>query len=304
MRKFYGFKFIFFFFFVFLFCFNLWAQKDTIVIGSISNTIKEEIATFQPFIEYLAKKLQPQGISKGKMVVVSSMDEMSEAIKSGQVDIYIDSPFPVLKVSINSGAKPFLRRWKKGVKEYRSVIFTRRDSGINSFTDLKGKIIGFEEPYSTSAYFLPKATLMKKGLNLVEKQNSFDEVSPDEAGYLFSWDDETTMVWVLRGKVSAGAISSQKFIVYAKGGMDELKIIEESVVVPRQVVCHRQDLNLELVNATTKILLEMNRDKEGREILKNFEDTTKFDNFPKGAAEALSPISELLSFIERELGQN
>jgi phosphonate transport system substrate-binding protein len=187
------------------------------------------------------------------------------------------------------------------VKEYSSVIFVRRDSNIDTIEDLKGKIVAFEEPFSTSSYFLPKATLMKEGLTLTEKKDFLSSVSATEVGYVFSGDDETTMVWVLRKRVSGGALHSTDFEQLAKDGISKLKVLAETINVPRHVVSHRADLNPELVAAIEKVLLNMDKDEEGKKVLKDFEKTAKFDRFDKGAEGFLEPIENLVNFIEKDL---
>lgn len=277
------------------------AEEGILSIGSISVEPKEEVAEWQPFVDYVASHLEEAGINKGECVVAESMNKMANLIKKGEVDVFIDSPFPTIRVCKLSGAKPFLRRWKKGVKEYSSVIFVRRDNNIDTIEDLKGKIVAFEESFSTSSYFLPKATLMKEGLTLAEKKDFMSSVSSNEVGYVFSGDDETTMVWVLRKRVSGGALHSTDFEQLAKDGISELKILTETINVPRQVVSHRADLNPELVAAIEKVLLNMDKEEEGKKVLKGFEKTAKFDRFDNGAEEFLRPIKNLVAFIEKDL---
>jgi phosphonate transport system substrate-binding protein len=155
----------------------------SLTIGSISNTPKEEIREFQPFIDYLVDSLADSNINVGRVMVASSLQEMSELINKGLVDLYIDSPFPIMAIEKRTDSIAFMRRWKKGVREYNSVIFTRKDSGIQSLDDLKGKTISFEESFSTSGYFLPKATLLNEHYSLVEKRSQNSPVAKDKIGY-------------------------------------------------------------------------------------------------------------------------
>jgi len=137
-----------------------------IQVGSVSIEPAEEIKKFLPLAAYLAKELQPEGFDQGKVVVAKNILEMAGFLREGKVDLYIDSPFPVSAASRLAGSKFLLRRWKKGVAEYHSVIFAKKDGGINRLEDLKGKIVAFEEPFSSSGYFLPKLLLVQKGLKL------------------------------------------------------------------------------------------------------------------------------------------
>src|SRR3989304_5486188 len=101
-----------------------------------------------------ARAVQAEGGDQGKVVVAKGIPEMAQFLKHGKIDLYIDSPYPALAVSRLSGSKLFLRRWKKGISEYRSVIFAKAASRIARLEDLKGKIIAFEEEFSNSVHFV------------------------------------------------------------------------------------------------------------------------------------------------------
>jgi len=274
-----------------------------LTVGSISRTQKEEVATFQPFADYLAGRLKAAGIARGRVLVATSMREMADLMKKREVDIFIDSPFPIAVVGELSGARPFLRRWKKGMVEYHSVIFVRRESGIETVQDLKGKMVAFDERFSTSGYLLPKATLKKAGLTLTEYANPAAKVSSNHVGYVFTNDEENTMFWVLRKRVAAGVLSDGDFTELAKERIGELKVLLRTVTVPRHVVSHRADLSPGLLAAVEDVLVNMDRDAEGRQALARFQKTTKFDRFPQGAEAAFQPIRELVRLIETDLGE-
>ena len=269
----------------------------TLSIGSISNNPKNEVKKFQPLVDYIVNHLPDSNIKIGRIVVANSLQEMSDLISRGEVDIYIDSPFPVIAVGKNTGSVPFLRRWKKGVSQYRSVIFTHKDSGVTSIGDLKGKVVAFEEEFSTSGYFLPKATLLENKFIIVEKYRNTAPVSRDKVGYVFSQDDETTMIWVLRKKVAAGALNKKAFKEFSKSRRNELIILKETILVPRQVVVHRPGLPVKLRENIQRILLNMDKTSQGQSILNAFERTKKFDLI---AMSELSEIAALFNLIESD----
>src|SRR5262245_6828975 len=182
----------------------------SLTIGSIGIEPAAEIRNFLPLARYLAQQLAPEGIAHGGVVVADSVRQMAAFIRDGKVDLYLDSPFPTLAVSHLSGSRLLLRRWKEGIAEYHTIIFARQDSDIHRLEDLQGQMIAFEKPFSTSGYFLPKLALLQAGLRVVPKRE-VAPVRPDEVGYVLSRHDENTMVWVLRGKVLAGAIDSHRF---------------------------------------------------------------------------------------------
>ena len=269
----------------------------SLTVGSISNTPKEEIRKFQPFINHLVASLTDSNIKVGRVMIASSLQEMSELINQGLVDIYLDSPFPIIAIQKKTDSTAFVRRWKKGVREYNSVIFVRKDSGIKSLNDLTGKIISFEEEFSTSGYFLPKATLLNKNYSLVEKRSKKSPVAQNKIGYIFSYDDETSMVWVLRKKVAAAALSKKAFNVLSKSKRDDLVILKESLFVPRQIMVHRPNLPEKLIANIKDVLLEMHKNESGRKILKDFSKTKQFEIF---SSDELKELSTLFNAIESE----
>jgi len=201
-------------------------------------------------------------------------------------------------VSQLSGSKFLLRRWKKGLAEYHTVIFAKKGAGVTRLADLQGKMIAFEEPFSTSGYFLPKAVLLEHGFTLVPKSGPAEAVSPREVGYVLTDDDESTMVWVLKGRVAAGAMDPQNLRKYAGAQMENLQIVHETFAIPRQIVSYRADLSPTLVSRIKDVLLRMHESDEGRKALQEFERTTKFDELPP---DAMTPVLKLQRFIDGEL---
>ncbi len=272
--------------------------KSTIVMATIGDDPSAKIKTRQPFMDYLAENLHNAGIQKGKIIVVEDIYQVAELFNEGKADIFVDSPFPTVMLSHLASTKMLLRRWKKGVAEYYSVIFVRKDSGISTLDDLKGKMISFEDASSTSGYFLPKTVLLDYGLKLKEKKRMSSPVSPNEVGYTFSQGDETTMVWVLRNKVQAGAIDYPNFVEDAKGKEDELLILYQTEPVPRHIISYRHDLPSPLVKAVENTLLAMDQSEEGNTILQGYERTKKFDALPPQSTQVLNNMKR---YVKLEL---
>lgn len=275
----------------------VWARP--LHVGSISPEAGDEIKKYTPIVAYLAKALQSEGIDQGRVVVARSISEMAQLFKQAKVDLYVDSPYPALAVSRLSGSKLFLRRWKKGIGEYRSVIFARADSGVSRLEDLKGKTVAFEEEYSTSGYFVPKLVMMQRGLKLAPKKNVEEPVAPDEVGYVFSLDDENAMVWVVRGKVTASVMDNQTYVKQALPHLKNLKVIYQTFSFPRQVVSHRADLPAALVAKIKETLIQMDQSDEGKKALERFERTAKFDEIPE---QGMAPLLKAGKWIDAELG--
>ena len=271
----------------------------SITIGSISLEPAAEVKKFWPLARYLAQQLLPEGVDQGHVVVADSIPQMAAWLREGKVDFYVDSTFPAMAVRRLSGSQVLLRRWKKGVSDYHTVFFTRQDRGLRRLEDLKGHMVAFEKPFSSSGYFLPKMVLVQEGLQVVPKGDAMDPVGPDEVGYVFSAHDSSTMVWVLRGKVAAGAMDDQRFLAEAKSSLPHLQILYETFTLPRQLVSTRATLAPSLVARLLAILTQMDQEEEGRRALDAFEQTTKFDALPEPT---MAVLVQLIPFIEAELG--
>lgn len=271
-------------------------DPGTIVIADISNNPSKKIKRYQPLADYLASRLGKFGVKAGDVQVASDLAEMASLLKSGEVDIYFDSPYPAMIVSDKSGAKPILRRWKGGVPEYYTVIFTMKDQGIKSLGDLKGKMLGFDEISSTSGYMLPMALLLKAGLNPREKTSAGSTVSANEVGYAFSDDDENTIQWVISGKVAAGAIDIGSFMEIPEASRKAMVVLAQSEKVARHMALARAGMKPEMVEAIKTILIQMDKTPEGKEVLEKFEETAKFDNFPPEAS--IARMRELYELVK------
>ncbi len=256
------------------------AAARMLVIGTISDEPVKETRAFSPFAQYLAAQLQDQGITGGSVTIARDIPHMSELLRTGAVDIYVDSPLVSLAVRAKCGSRLLARRWKKGTAQYQSVIFARRDSGIRSLADLEGKLVAFEEPFSSSGYFLPRLAIGDQIAPLAALPNP-RAARPDSGGaYVFSGDDENTIEWVLRGLVDAGAMSLRGLKMHAGGDFDDLAIILETKAIPRHVVSVPPDVPAAFSRALLAVLTSMDQSAAGRSALLDFENTTKFDTIP------------------------
>lgn len=268
----------------------------TLVLGVQTDSPSEVDQSIEPFADLLAKRLRSAGIGRVEVRYLDTVTAVSEAMKAGEIDLYSDSPFPAAMVIRNSGAIPLVRRWRHGVTEYSSVIFARKDYGMESLSDLGGRTIAFQQPSSTSGYLLPLAIL--KGADFEVKAAGPAAPEPSAVGFTFSNDAETTVMWVLSGhRVDAGAINGSYLPTLAGPRLDELEIIHESHFVPRSLMVARARLDETLRNQIHDVLIAMADDPEGLKVLATYEQTDRFDDFPDGAVAALEPVFELIDFI-------
>ncbi|HLN87831.1 MAG TPA: phosphate/phosphite/phosphonate ABC transporter substrate-binding protein, partial [Candidatus Limnocylindrales bacterium] len=255
----------------------------TLTLGGVFQDPREPVEEhFRPLAAYVARKLSPAGETKGAVVVAPNAAQMIKLLEEKRVDYYMESPYPTYLINRLGAATLLLRRWKGGMAEYRSLIFTSKESDIARLEDLRGKIIAFEDPGSTSGYFLPKLFLFKKGFSVVEKPNLEAKVAGGEIGYIFAGTDKNVVNLVRQKKVAAGAFSNDDHASLDDSSKATLAILGASEPMPRHLVSVRKDLPEPVIKSLKEILLSMHQDEEGRKILAQTGSTTKFDALPGG----------------------
>lgn len=255
-----------------------WAK--TLNIGTISADPVDEIRVFQPFADYLAGKLANDGIDAATVVIAADIHQMAALLKSGKVDLFIDSSVTALVINKLSGSEYMLRRWKKGRGQYRSVVFVRDDSAITSLEDLKGKTIAFEEPFSTSGFMLPALSIGRQGLSMFPLESTYSPPPADKVGYIMAYDNETQATWVERGRVQAAAMAEGDFEDLAKTALMPLRALFITPYVPYHVISHRPGLDAGLVARIKTVLKSAHETERGASVLGAFERTSKFDDIP------------------------
>lgn len=149
---------------------------------------------YTPFAEALE---EATGLSVA-WVGSKSYADVIENLRTGRVDIAYLGPFSYVDAQDGFGVRFIVRTLNKRKEAfYHSMIVTRKDSGLKSLNELKGKRFAFTDPKSTSGFLFPMAGLLKNGMRLED----FSSVE-----YLKR--HANSLLAVYNGHVDAGAISS------------------------------------------------------------------------------------------------
>ena len=108
---------------------------------------------------------------------------------SGYAKTYLTDPDAVEPVLVKVNTD--------GSYGYHSIGFARKDSGITSLDDMKGKVFGFGDPNSTSGYLIPSIEIPQVTGASMESGDYFGEVK-------FTGGHEQTIVAVFNGDIDAG----------------------------------------------------------------------------------------------------
>lgn len=108
---------------------------------------------------------------------------------SGYAKTYLTDPEAVEPVLVKVNVD--------GSYGYHSIGFTRKDTGITSLDDMKGKTFGFGDPNSTSGYLIPSIEIPVETGASMDSGDYFGEVK-------FTGGHEQTIVAVANGDIDAG----------------------------------------------------------------------------------------------------
>ena len=280
------------------------ADMPAIVVGRISEDPKKHYPRLKRLADHLASNLKGFEPTSGAVVVAKDLETMAGYLRSGQVDILSETPFSALRLVEETGAEILLREWKKGVAEYRTVFFVHRDSDINTFKDLVGRIIAFEDKGSTSAFLVPLSVLKREGYDLVRLSSPRRAPPRDKIGYAFALGEINIAAWVATGIADAGAFSDldwKEVVRTPEKIKNDLRIFFTTKPIIRSVVVVRGDMSAQLKDRIKNVLVTMHADAEGREVLKEYYKVKRYDEISGGAAQSLERLQRLLDSIRQEL---
>jgi len=244
---------------------------------------------------YLDKQLRKHHNIGVDFVFVDGLDNMMQLLKYQEVDIVFESAFSTLMMEEKAKSVPKFLAWRKGVRQYQTVFFTKKNSPINSLDDLKGKTIVCESPRSTSAYAIPKATLQQQGLIVFPKEP--DEKSDDTVRYLFSGDELDQAYWVIFRKADAGAFNNNDWNEVPEKVRKQLKIFHKTEPILRWMGSVRSGLPESLEKALGNIFVKMHENPEGKSALETAR-IAQFEYLTSEDYTSLEQIKNLLQFME------
>ncbi len=183
----------------------------------------------EPFRAYLEKQL---GI-KVELITGTSYTAVIEAMSAKKADAMQVGPFSYILAVQEAKAEALWASILADAKNpkydptllpyYRSVIITKKGSGISTVADLKGKNFTFVDPASTSGHLMPKALIMKNGIN------------PDkDMKTVFAGSHPSSVIAVWNNKVPAGATyEGNLYNMYKQGQVDLCFWKDDTINKPR-----------------------------------------------------------------------
>lgn len=176
-----------------------------------------------------------------------------EALRNEDADISFMGALPFVLAEAEIGAEPLLSEIYRGEPAYRGRVFVRRDSGIETLADLRGKTIAFADPISESGYMYPLELFIKAGLieRPQEMETFFDRV-------FFAGGYQQAMQAVAEGLVDAAGASQYADLLLTPEQQQQVTWIAESEPIPSHLVIARPGLPAETKSAFVETMMTLN----------------------------------------------
>jgi phosphonate transport system substrate-binding protein len=200
------------------------------------------------------------GAALGKLVgvpirvtVASDYAAVVEALRNRTADLAFVHPAGYVLANREAKAMIVAKDQWHGNTSYTARIYVRKESGLKTLEDLRGKTIAFVDPTSTSGYVYPMVMLIEKGLVRNKDPKTFFKE------FVFSGAHDAGLQALLNGHVDAFASFDQAREQYLKDPAQREKLIwiAESAPIPEGGICARDGLEPAMVTKVRTALLSM-----------------------------------------------
>lgn len=260
-------------------------EEKVIKMGFVPLKNSEKLVEdLKPISDYLSERL---GV-KVEAFTASNYIGVVEGLGSGSVDFGIIPPFSSLLAQKQSSAKPILTsKGKTGKPGYTAELYVRKDSGIKSLQDVKGKKVAFVDPSSSSGYIYPGAMLVEAGLNLDK-----------DISYQFSGGHDKSLQLLLNKDVDVIATFDGVEERYAKDfpqAKTDIQKLATSDMIPGVMVTASSKMDKELQEKLEKALRDIEKDPKMKELFTKMFSITGFTDVDQDAYKKVEATAKVMN---------
>ena len=259
--------------------------KQLVMAVTPSNIPTELFKASEAFATELAKKI---GIPI-KVYMPTDYLGVVEAMRNRTADMAFVHPAGYVFANREAKAQIVAVDVWHGKTSYTSRFYVRKDSGLKTLEDLRGKTIAFIDPGSTSGYVYPMVMLIKKGLVKDRDPKTFFKDA------MFAGTHEAGLLALLNGSVDAVAsfdLAPEQYLK-EKEKVERLAYVAETEPIPEAGMCVREGLDPSLVKKITESLMAFNA-PEYRPVLKDF---YGIDGFAPATDSDYNPVREAIDLL-------
>ena len=261
------------------------AQSSLHLVLTPSQKPTDLLATGEEFGQVLGKLV---GVPV-RVTVASDYAAVIEALRNHTADLAFVHPGGYVLASREAKARIVAKNLWHGKSSFTSRIYVRRDAGIKTVEDLRGKTIAFVDPASSSGYIYPMVLLIQRGLvTNRDPKTFFKEV-------VFSGAHDASMRALLNGHVDAIASFDLAREQYLKEPAERERIIVvvETPAIPEAGIAARDGLDPAMFAKVRAALLQI-RAPAHAALLKRLYEIDGFDTAEDREYDPVRAAMELL----------
>ncbi len=233
-------------------------EKLTIGLLSGSNMVSQ-LERYAPLCKYLGKKMD----MKVEVKPLGDYGLIHDDLRDGKIDAGFFGSLVYSQTRARIGIEPLARLVDlDGNSTYSSYTFVRKDSGIKSPKDIKGKKMAVADPASTGGYPAQRIYFQKYGMD-IDKDVKIIWARDHDAAVMLVFDKIADMGGA---KNLAFDKAASKYPAIKK----DLIVLDKSPEVPDNVFAVRKNLDPAIREKLRAALIKMDSDPEGKKILKEF----------------------------------
>jgi phosphonate transport system substrate-binding protein len=188
-----------------------------------------------------------------RVTVASDYAAVIEALRNRTADLAFVHPGGYVLASREAKAMIVVRNLWHGKSSFTSRIYVRRESGLKTLEDLRGKTMAFIDPASSSGYIYPMVLLIQRGLvKNRDPKTFFREV-------VYAGAHDAAMRALLNGHVDAIASFDMAREQYLSDPAEREKIafVAETPPIPEAGIAARDGLDAAVFARVRAALLQL-----------------------------------------------
>lgn len=231
---------------------------------------------YGPIIAYLQENIP--GV-RFKLEASRNYEEFDKKLYGGHFDFAMPNPYQTVR-SLKHGYRVF---GKMGDDEhFRGIILVRKDSGIRTVHDLKGRKVAYPAATALAAAIMPQYYLHTHGIDINRDVEN-----------LYVGSQESSIMNVLRGHVAAAATWPLPWMTFSQEHPDwagQLEVKWQTGTLPNNGWVVRRDVPPELAGHFARLLTGMSESEAGRLMLARL----PVSRFESATDETYQPVRDYL----------
>ncbi len=236
--------------------------RDSLVIGLIPEKgVFRQLERYEPLARYLSRQTGRDINLRVLPRYRSVVDDFEAAGLDGAFFGSLTYVLAQQRVGLEVLARPV---GPDDVSTYHGMLLVRRDSGIRTIEEMRGKRFVFVDVATTAGYLFPLHIFRRHGMQ--DYRNFFSES-------YFAGTHEDAILDIIEGRADVGAAKSSAYSRLAERDSrvtDDLMVLESSPEVPENALALSRRIDEEVRRLLQEALLTMHETPGGRRVLERF----------------------------------